>query len=168
MVRSGDVSDRVLVPWRRHDIPMLESVMAVIRDKQGNVIWNRDELPRDLESLSTGTHVLSSSRAIDWMLRVPTITAVLFEKHLAASPSVDLAALDWLYQRDSDRRTNRAQRSACASREVLQISARNPCGRSRYQAGPDKALDDLSFDHHESKRPHSLEAVLACFTSIGW
>lgn len=48
--------------------------MAVIRDKRGNVIWNRVELPRDLESLSTGTHVLSSSRAIDWMLRVPTIT----------------------------------------------------------------------------------------------
>ena len=48
--------------------------MAVIRDKQGNVIWNRVELPRDFESFSTGTHVLSSSRAIGWMLRVPTIT----------------------------------------------------------------------------------------------
>jgi hypothetical protein len=32
--------------------------MAVIRD----VIWNRVELPGDLESLSMGTHVLSSSR----------------------------------------------------------------------------------------------------------
>src|SRR5688572_16102666 len=64
---------------------MFESVDGSHPRQASNVIWNRVELPRDLESLSTGTHVLSSSQAMDWMQRVPTITAVLFEKHRAAA-----------------------------------------------------------------------------------
>jgi hypothetical protein len=92
---------------------MLESLMAVIRDKHGEVIWNRVELPRDLESLSTGTHVLSSSQAIDWMRQVPTITAVFFEKHhhAAAVPSTSLLSTGCI-SADCDRRTNRTHRSA--------------------------------------------------------
>jgi hypothetical protein len=147
--------------------------MAVIRDKQGKVIWNRVELPRDLESLSTGTHVLSSSQAIDWMQRVPTITAVLFEKHHAATvaaatvPSTSLLSTGCISATLIVERTEPNGPPARRVRYYRYLLGTVADGRV-YQAGPDKVLDDLPFDHHESKRPHSLEALLAWSTSTGW
>ena len=142
--------------------------MAVIRDKQGNVIWNRVELPSDLESLSTGTHVLASSQGIDWMRRVPTITAVLFEKHQAAAvASTSLLSTGRISATLIVERTEANGPPARRVRYYRYLLGTVADGRV-YQAGPDKALDDLPFAHHELKRPHSLETLLACSTSTGW
>jgi hypothetical protein len=142
--------------------------MAVIRDTRGSVIWNRVELPRELEALSTGTNILSSSQAIDWMLRVPTITAVLFEKHRAAAvASTSMLSTGSISGTLIVERTEADGPPECRVRYYRYLLANVADGRV-YQAGPDKAFDDLPFDHHEPTRPHSLEALIAASTSTGW
>jgi hypothetical protein len=142
--------------------------MAVIRDKRGNVIWNRVELPWGLESLSTGTHVLSSSQAIDWMQRVPRITAVLLERRRAAAvASTSLLSTGCVSATLIVERTEPHGPPERRVRYYRYLLGSVADGRV-YQAGPDKALNDLPFNHHESKRPQSLEALLASSTSTGW
>ncbi len=141
--------------------------MAVIRDNRGNVIWKSVQLPRSLESLSTGIHVLSSSQGIEWMQRVPTITAAIFEKHGAPTvASTFLLSTGCISATLIVERTEPDGPPKCRVRYYRYLLVNIADGRV-YQAGPDKALDDFSFDHHESERPQQLEALLASSTSTG-
>jgi hypothetical protein len=105
---------------------------------------------------------------MDWMQRVPTITAVLFEKHRAAVvASTSLLSTGCISATLIVERTEPTGPLARRMKYYRYLLGSVADGRV-YQAGPDKALDDLPFDHHESKRPQSLEALLASSSTTGW
>lgn len=139
--------------------------MALIR-KHGKVPWSQVELPSlNLESLSTGTCVLSRGQGAKWMENVPTITG------------------GWLTNNGNPAVNSTCSLSTGAAQMTMLMERTEPNGpakkRVRYyeyafvwvadgrvfQAGPDK---DVDAGHHQSKRPGYLDSMYQESTSTGW